>query len=57
MSRQLAYNKQTPLIGPFGDPEGWHTLPKVALKNTINGVLVEVDYTVSANLSVSMTIY
>ena len=51
MSRQVAYNEQKPLIGPSGDPEGWYTLPKVTVKNTVNGVPVEVDYTVSTTLA------
>ncbi|KAG1738345.1 uncharacterized protein EDB91DRAFT_1249262 [Suillus paluster] len=34
---QKAYRENTPLVGPEGDPEGWHILPSVAVTGTLFG--------------------
>lgn len=48
IARQLAYQERSPLIGPDGDPDGWHTLPVVTLKGTVyNTRPAEITYTVS----------
>ena len=33
--RQVCYNENTKLIGPEGDPEGWHVLPSVAITGNL----------------------
>lgn len=48
VARQLAYQEHSPLVGPDGDPDGWHTLPVVTLKGTVfNTRPAEITYTVS----------
>ncbi|KDQ56974.1 hypothetical protein JAAARDRAFT_58453 [Jaapia argillacea MUCL 33604] len=43
--RQLAYSKNTALVGPAGDPEGWRVLPAIKVKGTIfNTREVELEY-------------
>ncbi|KAH7928056.1 hypothetical protein BV22DRAFT_1005674 [Leucogyrophana mollusca] len=32
---QKAYKENLPLVGPDGDPEGWHVLPPIQLKGTL----------------------
>jgi hypothetical protein len=49
MVRQLAYQQNCPLVGPDGDPDGWHTLQPVVVSGTLFGErTVEVKYTVSS---------
>lgn len=35
LAMQLAYQERHPLIGPNGDPEGWHTLDPVSMRGTL----------------------
>lgn len=46
--RQLAYQAHSPLVGPDGDPDGWHTLAPVKIQGIVfSSRSVEVMYTVS----------
>ncbi|EKM55932.1 uncharacterized protein PHACADRAFT_184666 [Phanerochaete carnosa HHB-10118-sp] len=48
IARQLAYQEQSPLMGPDGDPEGWRTSPPVVVRGTaFNTRKVEIVYTLS----------
>lgn len=33
--RQLAYQENSPLLGPDGDPEGWKVFPSVKIRGRI----------------------
>lgn len=46
VSRQLAYQEKSPLIGPLGDPEGWHTLEPIAVRGASFGKTADIIYTV-----------
>jgi hypothetical protein len=46
---QKAYKENLPLVGPEGDPDGWHTLPP----STIQGKLFD-SRTVEATLSLAL---
>ena len=35
LSRQLAYQENTPLLGPDDDPEGWHNFPPIEVHGRI----------------------
>ncbi|KIP05984.1 hypothetical protein PHLGIDRAFT_14153 [Phlebiopsis gigantea 11061_1 CR5-6] len=51
-ARQLAYQDNTSLVGPSGDPDGWHTLDSVTVRGTIgNGQPVEAIYTLQLSLA------
>jgi len=46
--RAMAYQEDTPLLGPAIDPEGWHALEPVKVRGKLfNDRTVEVDCTVS----------
>ncbi|KAL4249714.1 hypothetical protein ABKN59_006124 [Abortiporus biennis] len=54
--RQLAYAEEHPLIGPDGDPEGWHSLEPVTIRGTIfNSRNVEAICTLSLAKPLSYT--
>ncbi|KAI0701346.1 hypothetical protein BC835DRAFT_1411493 [Cytidiella melzeri] len=54
--RQLAYQQNCPLVGPDGDPEGWHTLPPLTMTGTMFGDrTVEVESTLSLAKPLSYT--
>ncbi|OAX36431.1 hypothetical protein K503DRAFT_772523 [Rhizopogon vinicolor AM-OR11-026] len=45
---QKAYKENIPLIGPEGDPEGWHILPTTSVTGTLFGTKsVNVDFTLA----------
>ncbi|OJA08720.1 hypothetical protein AZE42_07084 [Rhizopogon vesiculosus] len=45
---QLAYQENFPLIGPDGDPDGWHVLPPTSVTGTLFGTKpVNVDFTLA----------
>lgn len=33
--RQVCYSENTQLIGPEGDPEGWHVLPPITIAGSL----------------------
>lgn len=35
--RQLAYQENSPILGPEADPEGWHTVPSTWVKGNVFG--------------------
>lgn len=48
LARQLAYQENSPLVGPEGDPEGWHNLPAIEVRGRIFS-----DRSISASVTVS----
>ena len=49
--RRLAYQDESPLLGPTGDPDGWHSKDSIRIKaRTLNNRHVQIDCTVSSFL-------
>lgn len=49
--RQLAYQENSPLMGPDADPEGWHTSAPISIRGTVfKNRVVEAHCTVSGSL-------
>ena len=56
LARQLSYQEKSPLIGPDGDPEGWHRITPVLLRGSIfSNRVIEAQLTVSIVLSCAET--
>ncbi|KIM40547.1 hypothetical protein M413DRAFT_412501 [Hebeloma cylindrosporum] len=44
--RRLAYQEESPLLGPIGDPDGWHSMDPIKIKaRTLNNRHILIDCT------------